>query len=465
MKADALLAQIRIACRELGMAQTTFGRLSVNDGKLVSRLGQGSRVTLQTVERVHAFISSHTETTPAELIAGMGTATPRVHLERSFRFYDNRQRYLMFVNTTSERQIVADLAIDEVAQCQPRPPALRLLDACVGDGSALVRILRGLHRRYPWLPFHIVGREVSAENARLMLEKMPDRFQEHPATVLVATNMDYDEAPWLRPTDTSTVLWQTVALKGNTAAEFEEQIIGLRTFLHHNWEHLEAGGSDSSPRRRPVALVLFREDQRFIMDAYLPRAGQARADFDMIVATQPYRARLALNAKVNDVLLPLVLALAPNGRLLGVHSHGDDPGLEIIRGIWPDEDPFQTGRSSLMSALRAKLGSAASDFRFHKLPDARALFQYHLHSLTYEILDSDEEITDSVLFGVWNVAAYIAQIEEVRYTAVVADQSYLEATRAVLERHKRLWFNDEIYVVSRRNTLGRGAPVSESWAN
>ena len=52
-----------------------------------------------------------------------------------------------------------------------------------------------------------------------------------------------------------------------------------------------------------------------------------------------------------------VRALGAGGRLLGVHSHGGDPGLEIIREIWPDENPFTTSRHDLLRALRA--GSAA----------------------------------------------------------------------------------------------------------
>src|SRR5262249_51485898 len=38
------------------MAESTFGRLAVNDGKLVSRLRFGGRVRDKTVERVRAFI-------------------------------------------------------------------------------------------------------------------------------------------------------------------------------------------------------------------------------------------------------------------------------------------------------------------------------------------------------------------------------------------------------------------------
>src|SRR5215831_19799710 len=55
---EALLRDIAEYCRGAGIAESTFGRLAVNDGKLVGRLRLGGRVTSETVERVRAFIAS-----------------------------------------------------------------------------------------------------------------------------------------------------------------------------------------------------------------------------------------------------------------------------------------------------------------------------------------------------------------------------------------------------------------------
>jgi hypothetical protein len=49
----------------------------------------------------------------------------------------------------------------------------------------------------------------------------------------------------------------------------------------------------------------------------------------------------------------------------------------------------------------------------------------------------------------WNAAIYVAQIEDERLAAVMADGRYLEATRAVLQKHGSLWFQNESYVISR----------------
>src|SRR5262245_21670478 len=117
---------------------------------------------------------SATEPVPAE-------ATP-------FRFYDNRQKYLAFVNTCNEKPVVANRASEELSRLSPSPPALRLFDAGMGDATVLARLMRMVHRHFPTVPLLAVAKEISLEDVRLGLEKMPDRFYEHPHTVLVITN-------------------------------------------------------------------------------------------------------------------------------------------------------------------------------------------------------------------------------------------------------------------------------------
>ena len=53
-----LLAEIEEFLLSRRMAQTTFGRLAVNDGKFVARLQNGANVTVATLEKVRNFIRS-----------------------------------------------------------------------------------------------------------------------------------------------------------------------------------------------------------------------------------------------------------------------------------------------------------------------------------------------------------------------------------------------------------------------
>ena len=71
-----------------------------------------------------------------------------------------------------------------------------------------------------------------------------------------------------------------------------------------------------------------------------------------------------------------------------------------------------------------------------------------MHTLPTEI--SEQSIGTSTLFAAWNAATYVAQIEDDRLAAVVADGRYFEPTREVLRKHDGLWFLDESFVISRR---------------
>jgi SAM-dependent methyltransferase len=452
---EALLRDIAEYCRSARMAESTFGRHAVNDGKLVSRLRLGGRVTTDTVERVRAFIARE----PGPAVNGTPPLAPLpasgpAPTAQNFRFYDNRQKYLLFVTTCSEKWVIAQRVGMELGNIHPRPPALRVFDAGTGDGTVLARTMRAMHHRFPTMPFYIVAKEISLEDVRLVLEKMPDRLFEHPATVLVVTNMYYSEAPWLTPnsvTSATSLVWHELALAGNTAHDFEAQITDLRDFLGESWRALASPTSGNPVYEKPVVLVIYREDHKFLLDQVRPRRGLTRADYDLVIASQPYRARAPVEFKARRVVAPLARSLAPGGRMIAIHSHGGDPGLEIIRRIWPDEDPFTTDRHALLRATKTELGSAGRDLNFGAYADARALFRYDMHTLPSEI---SVTIGTSTLFAAWNAAVYVAQIEDQRLSAAISSGAYLEATREVLHQHGGLWFWDESYVISRKRDSG-----------
>src|SRR6266436_3072991 len=202
---DQSLGEIREYCRATQTAESTFGRIVVNDGKLVSRLRDGARITTGTLDKVRAYLSEHRTVAPMAPDRRLqtvkpvnGAAAPEI-APAGFRFFDNRQKYLLFVSTCSEKTEIGNRISLELGNLQPAPPALRIFDAGVGDGTVLSRVMRALHARFPTMPLYAVAKEISYEDVRLMLDKMADRLFEHPATVLVITNLYYAEAPWLTP--------------------------------------------------------------------------------------------------------------------------------------------------------------------------------------------------------------------------------------------------------------------------
>jgi SAM-dependent methyltransferase len=467
VSANELLGMIRTFCRQHGMAETTFGRCAVNDGKFVGRVRDGARIRPATLRKVQEYMARSAGQIDKPFVIGSDGGTdpvesllPKIRIGEApkdgvshFRFFDNRQKYLLFVNTCSEKTVVAKRVGMELSQLQPRPPAMRIFDAGVGDGTVLSHVLRDMHRRFSTMPFYVAAKEVSLEDVRLTLAKMPDRFFEHPAMVLVLTNMHYAEAPWFTPKSSAAagaMVWREVALEGSTAHEFETQIEEQNDFLSDNWGAHASKKTGNPLYDRPAVLVMYREDYRFLMDDIIPRRGAQRADYDLVIASQPYRLRASNEFKASKVLAPLARSLAPGGRLLGIHSHGYDPGMEIIQAVWgPDENPFTTNRQKLLSIAKTELGRDARNFKFNAYSDKRSIFRYDMHTLPTEINPS---IGTSTLFAAWNAAIYVAQIEEQRLSEALADPAYLRATQQVLERNNGLWFNDESYVISRDRT-------------
>jgi hypothetical protein len=208
-----------------------------------------------------------------------------------FRFYDNRQKYLAFVNTCNEKSAIVRRAGLEIEQIRPAPPAVRIFDAGMGDATVLARLMRTLHRTFPTVPMLAVAKEISLEDVRLGLDKLPDRLFEHPATVFVVTNLNYAEAPRLMPRDVrlaAALNWQEVQLTGTSAHEYADQIEALGSMLSEGWQTKPSPKTGNPVYVRPTVLVIYREDHKFLLDAVIPRPGHSFESYDLVVASQPF---------------------------------------------------------------------------------------------------------------------------------------------------------------------------------
>ena len=362
------------------------------------------------------------------------------------RFFDSRAAYNMFVTTTNEKAAVAERVSRELDHLEPKERALRIFDAGMGDASVLIHLMRRLHQVFTHVPWLVVGKEISIEDVRRAVDSMPDRFFEHPELVFVVTNMPYRSAVHLGTESAEDVIWRTTALEGTTAHDFATQLQSLHVPFASDWAVHTSKKTGNPVPVRPAVHVIYRQDREFLLRDVIPQPGGTDIEYELILASQPYRARTSAAAKVKRVIAPLVEALAPGGRLIGIHAAGDDPALEIVRNIWPNEAPFTTDRHQIFKELKGLVGG---DIEFEDVPDDEALFQYILHAMPSEM---SEHIGTSSVLAAWNAAAYVAQIDEDRLTEAIDSGRYLDATRDVISRYDRLWFNDEAYVVTRRAT-------------
>ena len=465
MSKDQLLTAVIEFCKEYKMAESTFGRKAVNDGKFVSRLRTGARVTPETFEKVKKFINSSGNVKSIEIDNQNLHVLPKEDnvddknifdeksksKKKNFRFFDNRQKYLLFVSTCSEKEVISKRIGMELGHIKPKPPAIRIFDAGMGDGTVLAGVMREMHHRYPTMPFYISGKEISLEDVRICLSKMSDRLFEHPASVLVFTNLFYSEAPWLKPksmASSNSMVWKEVALQGGSSHEFAEQLNELRGFLDENWQAGHSPKTGNPIYERPTVLIIYREDHKFLLSDVIPKQDVKKADYDLVLASQPYRLRVSSEVKSRNVLLPLVRSLGRGGRLIGIHSSGDDPGHQILKEIWPNDNPFVSDRHSLLKAVKNELGSDARHYNIKANSDNRSIFKYTMHSLPSEL---EASIGTSTLFAAWNAATYVGQIDEQRLEEAMKSVDYLSITQKALKKYGGLWFNDESYTISRKN--------------
>ena len=465
MSKDQLLTAVIEFCQEYKMAESTFGRKAVNDGKFVSRLRTGARVTPETFEKVKKFINSSGNDKSIQIDNQNLHVLPKEDnvddknlfdeksksKKKNFRFFDNRQKYLLFVSTCSEKEVISKRIGMELGHIKPKPPAIRIFDAGMGDGTVLAGVMREMHHRYPTMPFYISGKEISLEDVRICLSKMSDRLFEHPASVLVFTNLFYSEAPWLKPksmASSNSMVWKEVALQGGSSHEFAEQLNELRGFLDENWQAGHSPKTGNPIYERPTVLIIYREDHKFLLSDVIPKQDVKKADYDLVLASQPYRLRVSSEVKSRNVLLPLVRSLGRGGRIIGIHSSGDDPGHQILKEIWPNDNPFVSDRHSLLKAVKNELGSDARHYNIKANSDNRSIFKYTMHSLPSEL---EASIGTSTLFAAWNAATYVGQIDEQRLEAAMKSVDYLSITQKALKKYGGLWFNDESYTISRKN--------------
>ncbi|HHX81947.1 MAG TPA: hypothetical protein GX696_03060, partial [Pseudomonadaceae bacterium] len=249
--------------------------------------------------------------TKAKAAAGKGKG--RHSHKTTFRFYDNRQNYLSFINTTNEKYAIAKRAGREFQYLHPHPPALRIYDSGMGDATVLSDCMRDLHQRFPTVPLVVVAKEISMEDVRIGLDKMVDRFCEHPATVLVLTNLNYADCR-LMPSNVASanaMNWQEIKLEGTTSYGYKQQLESMQATFADGWATQTSATSGNPLFKRPSVMVIYRKDHGILLDAVIPRPGLQTWYYDFILASQPWRARTSAAFKASRIVAPLAQALAP----------------------------------------------------------------------------------------------------------------------------------------------------------
>ena len=369
-------------------------------------------------------------------------------MKKNFRFFDNRQKYLLFVTTTNEKNKIADALKPIIQKLKPKYPALKVFDAGMGDGSLLMSIMRQCHQKMPHIPMLISTKEISLEDVRLGLEKLPDRFVEHKNMVFVISNLNYVESTSLKSNNKmkqKKMNWKIVKLKGNSSLDFSDQLRKLNQgFLSKKWQ-IERNPINGNPTyKEPSVIIIYRQDQEFSLKNIIPKKNNSKNNFDLIIASQPYRSRISVEKKVKYVIDPMVKSLNKKGKLAIIHACGNDPGNQIIKKIWPKEKPFPSLYRSILRYIRKNTDkNLLKDLKFNKKTNIR----YVLRALPNEISGG---IATSLVFSAWNAAIYVNQISDEQILNAEKKNNYQKIVQQIVNKNKGLYFNNELFVIERK---------------
>ncbi|MEM6986196.1 MAG: hypothetical protein AAF499_06620 [Pseudomonadota bacterium] len=458
---SALVEQVRAFCDRHGIAESTFGRHAVNDGKLVSRIAGGSWIEAETSQRVHNFMARvdagevvlrgrprrKKADASAEKMAELISTESSVRTPGSFAFHEQRQRFHVFANTTNESWVVADRVALELAEIEPGPDGFRLLYTPMDNGIILTRTLRALHALHPDVPVLVVMKGRGLEDLRNTMGRLVDRLAEHPLSVFVMTNLYLSEAVDLskrsddNPAD---VVWRDMPLVGERAYDFQGQLAALYSALSQAW--LIHQGPNAQPvYAEPSVVAVYRQDQRDALKAMLPVAGDDRLKYNYALLNHPYLHSHTMTFRLEHVLEPVFHRLADHGRMTVIQGFGQDPAHDIVSSLWPDQASI-ISRYDVIRAFRRAL--ADESFSVSGLTDTHALFRFDMHTLP--VLE-DQALGTQSLSTAFNNAIYFAQVrEELAQAAIREGRHYLEVTDDILRRNGGLWFVNESFSVTRK---------------
>ena len=368
-------------------------------------------------------------------------------MKKKFRFFDNRQKYLLFVTTTNEKNKIADALKPIIEKIRPKYPALRIFDAGMGDGSLLMNVMRQCHQQMPNIPLLVSTKEISMEDVRLGLEKLPDRFIEHKNTVFVISNLNYVESTSLKSNNKikqKKMNWKIVKLKGNSSLDFSTQLRKLnKEFLNKKWQIEQNINTGNPTYKEPSVVIIYREDQEFTLRNIIPKKNDGKNKFDLIIASQPYRSRITAEKKVKYVIDPMIKSLDKKGKLVVVHACGNDPANKVIKKIWPNENPFPFLYDSIMRYIKKNTEkNDLKNLKFHKKKNIK----YILRALPNEISGG---IATSLIFSAWNAAIYVNQISDEQIFRAENNKKYQKVVKQIVNKNKGMYFNNELFIIER----------------
>ena len=272
---------------------------------------------------------------------------------------------------------------------------------------------------------------------------MPDRFVEHPNLMVTMTNVKFAELGQIesaKKIKNKSVKKLTLVLKADNSFDFNEQINGMGNFIKKYWG-IEIDSKDRTSYSHPCLIRIYREDHKRYLEPFINNDYENN-NYDLIIASQAYRAISSTITKVSNVIAPLMRLLNVSGKLLVTHSCGDDSVEKILKQAWSDRDPFPVKAKEIIEYLKNNpVGEntrftyskpKSYSFKFKRTPDQTVseLFGHGLDAKLANIL-------------------YVGQIPEKDIMALEKNASALKRVKNAILKEERVFFKNELFAIKK----------------
>ena len=272
---------------------------------------------------------------------------------------------------------------------------------------------------------------------------MPDRFVEHPNLLLTMTNVKFSEVGYIESSSrikNKKVKEYNLILESDNSFDFNDQITGtkLGNFIKKNWG-IEIDKNGKTSYSNPCIIRVYRKDNERYLKQFVKNEYENN-NYDLIIASQAYRAASSVKVKVNNVIGPLMKLLNKSGKLLITHSCGGDSIQKILKLAFKEKEAFPNNAKDIIEYL--KNNPIVENNKFNFASPKSYFFNFRKAP--------DQTVTE--LFGhntdaKWANILYVGQIPEKDIQALEKNQRAYNQVKKVINNEKLIQFKNEIFII------------------
>ena len=274
---------------------------------------------------------------------------------------------------------------------------------------------------------------------------MPDRFVEHPNLLVTMTNVKFSELGLIESSKKikdKKVKEFNLVLKSNNSFDFNSQMTSrlLNNFIKKNWG-IEIDNKNKTSYSNPCIIRVFREDNKKQLEKFL-KNNYKNNNYDLIVASQAYRAAASIEVKVKNVIAPLMRLLNKSGKLLVTHTCGGDFIQKVLKLAFREKEAFPNTAKDIIEYLRNNPIGENNIYDFSK-----PINYYFKFKRT-----PDQTVTE--LFGhnvdsKWANILYVGQIPEKDILILEKNLTLMNRVKKTINDCDQIQFKNELFSITK----------------